>query len=138
MAGQLTAQVPPLARLAAMRRFLSDPRDTATPGATIELLRKAFRGELLSAPLTNRLVSILRATATGEARLKGLLPAGTVVAHKTGTTATAVNLNGSTNDVGVIGGTLAIAVYVKAGTRPQSVRDQVIAQIAKAAFDSMR
>jgi beta-lactamase class A len=136
MAGQLTLQVPPLARVAAMRRFLVDPRDTATPDATIALLRKAFRGELLSPPLTARLMAIMQATTTGEARLKGLLPAGTVVAHKTGTTATAGNLTGSTNDVGVIAGTLAIAVYVKGSTRPQPIREIIIAQIAKAAFDS--
>ena len=137
MAGQLIQQVPPLARVAAMRRFLSDRRDTATPDATVALLRKAFRGELLSPPLTARLVAIMRATTTGESRLKGQLPTGTIVAHKTGTTATAGNLTGSTNDVGVIAGTLAIAVYIKAATRSQALRDRVIAQFARAAFDSM-
>jgi beta-lactamase class A len=138
---ELTAKIPPEERLAAFRRFLADPRDTATPDSTVLLLRKAFRGELLPKSLTERLVEILSATSTGSARIKGLLPAGIVVGHKTGTTATVGNLNGATNDVGVIvlpegAGQLAIAVYVKGSTRGQAVRERVIAQMAKAAFDS--
>ena len=86
-------------------------------------------------------MEILKATTTGSARIKGLLPAGTVVAHKTGTTATVMDFNGSTNDAGVIqlpggGGQLAIAVYVKGSTRNLAARELVIARIAKAAFDS--
>ncbi len=44
----------------------------------------------------------------------------------------------ATNDSGVIylpnGELLAISVYVKAGTRNDSVRDRIIARIARAAF----
>jgi len=132
MADELTSKVPPQERLAAMRRFLDDSRDTATPDATIELLRKLYRGELLNAQLTARLIAILEKTTTGPARIKGLLPAGTVVAHKTGTTGSAGTLNGSTNDVGVIAGKLAIAVFVKGSTRPLPQRERVIAEMAKA------
>ena len=141
MFDELTAKITPAERLQAMRRFLDDPRDTATPNGTIQLLERAFRGELLSRELTARLVEILKATTTGSARIKGLLPAGTVVAHKTGTASKVAGLNGATNDVGVImlpkgAGTLAIAVYVKGSTRDQDTRDRIIARIAKAAFDS--
>jgi beta-lactamase class A len=134
MAAKLTANVPPAGRLAAMRRFLADPRDTATPAASIQLLKKAFGGDLLSRDLTARLIAMMESTTTGSARLKGLLPPGTVVAHKTGTTATAVNLNGSTNDVGVIAGRIAIAVYVKGSTRSEAAREKVIAEIARETF----
>ncbi|MCX6632256.1 MAG: class A beta-lactamase [Candidatus Solibacter sp.] len=141
MNDELAAAVPPEQRLSAMRRFLADPRDTATPEATVQLLQKLFAGQLLSPRLTARMAEILKATTTGNARIKGLLPAGTVVAHKTGTTATAGELNGATNDAGVIllpdgAGQLAIAVYVKGSTRDQATRERVIARIAKAAFDS--
>jgi len=143
MSNELTAAIPPAEGLAAMRRFLADTRDTATPDGTVQLLKKAFGGELLSPKLTARLVEILKSTTTGSARIKGLLPEGTVVAHKTGTTATAMDLNGATNDVGVIvlpegAGHLAIAVYVKGSTRDQATRERVIARIAKAAYDSWR
>jgi beta-lactamase class A len=61
-------------------------------------------------------------------RIKGLLPDGTVVAHKTGTTSTVLGLNGSTNDVGVImlpkrAGRLALSVYVKGSTREPAAMD---------------
>jgi beta-lactamase class A len=74
---------------------------------------------------------MMEKTTTGPARIKGLLPAGTVVAHKTGTTGSAGNLNGSTNDVGVIAGRIALAVYVKGSTRPLAVRERAIAEIAR-------
>jgi beta-lactamase class A len=125
---------------ASMPRFLADPRDTGTPDGTVRLLQRLFHGELLSAPSTARMVEILEATTTGAGRIKGLLPAGTVVAHKTGTTGTAGRLNGSTNDVGVItlpkgGGQIALAVYLKGSTRGLDARETIIARIAKAAFD---
>jgi beta-lactamase class A len=68
-----------------------------------------------------------------------LLPAGTVVAHKTGSTGSVRGLTAATNDSGVIflpdGGLLAVSVYIKASTRSDAVRDSIIAQIARAAFD---
>jgi len=139
---ELTARITPHERIAAMRRFLADPRDTAMPNGSVQLLQKAFRGELLSAGLTTRLIEILTATTTGSARIKGLLPAGTAVAHKTGTTSTVSGLNGATNDVGVImlpksAGRLIVAVYVKGSTREQTATERVIARIAKSAFDSV-
>lgn len=139
MLDELTAKIAPAERLRAMQRFLEDPRDTATPNGTVRLLERAFQGELLSRDLTARLVEILKATTTGKGRIKGLLPAGTVVAHKTGTTATAAGLNGGTNDVGVImppkgAGRLIVAIFIKGSTRDLDTREMVIAKIAKAAF----
>jgi len=70
-----------------------------------------------------------------------LLPAGTVVAHKTGSTGVVKGLTAATNDSGIIflpdGDQLAISVYVKASTRADATRDRVIARIARAAFDAM-
>jgi beta-lactamase class A len=124
-----------------MRLFIADPRDTGTPDGTVQLLKRLFRGELLSAVSTARIIEILQATTTGPARIKGLLPAGVAVAHKTGTTGTHGGLNGSTNDVGVIElpngvGRLALAVYMKGSTRDPAAREMAIARIAKAAFDA--
>ena len=124
-----------------MPHFIADPRDTGTPDGTVQLLRRLFHGELLSAPSTARMVEMLEATTTGAGRIKGLLPAGVMVAHKTGTTGTRGGLNGSTNDVGVITlpngkGQLALAVYFKASKKDLEAREMIIARIAKAAFDS--
>lgn len=126
---------------ASMRRFLADPRDTATPDGTVDLLRHTFHGDLLSPDCTARLIRMMEATTTGPARIKGLLPSGTVVAHKTGTAPTVGGINGSTNDVGVItlprgAGQLAVAFYVKGSRRDQDTREAAIARLAKAAFDA--
>jgi beta-lactamase class A len=134
MASELEAKIPPKARTAAMHRFLMDLRDTATPDATVDLLHKLFRGELLSKELTAQFIQMMEKTTTGPARLKGLLPPGTVVAHKTGTTGSAGRLNGSTNDVGVIAGRVAIAVFVKGSTAPLEFREKAIAEIARSAM----
>ena len=138
---KLLAGTTPAARHAALLRFIDDPRDTATPDATVQLLARAFRGDLLRPPTTARLQQMLEGTVTGQQRLRGLLPANTVVAHKTGTTATEQGLNGGTNDVGVItlpNGKLAIAIYIKASTRSLAVRERVIARAALAAFTAFR
>ena len=123
----------------ATQRFLKDPRDTATPNGTVTLLARLFNGEALSKSSTNRLIEILKLTTSFPTRIKGLLPPGTVVAHKTGSTGTTGTLTAGTNDSGVIylpgGRLLALSVYVKASTKNDEVRDAVIAQIARAAFD---
>lgn len=107
--------------------------------ATI-LLDKFYKGEVLTKPNTDFLNKILTETTTGPHRLKGLLPAGTVVAHKTGTSPTnAEGLSPATNDIGIItlpnGKHLAIAVFVCNSTDDEVTRDAVIAKISKAAFD---
>lgn len=137
---RLISDATPTARKRGMERYLADPRDTGTPNGTIQLLARAFRGELLSKASTARLIEILKTTVTGPARIKGLLPAGTVVAHKTGTWYTVNGLNGATNDVGIIflphgAGPVAIAVYIKGSTRPEAARERVIAEVARAAYD---
>lgn len=139
----LIAKTPPATRYRATRRFLTDPRDTGTPEGTVQLLARAFRGELLSKPSSARLIEVLKATTTFPMRLKGLLPPGTVVAHKTGSTGTVNGLTAATNDSGVIylpadRGQLAISLYLKASTRDDASRDRVIARMSRAAFDFYR
>jgi beta-lactamase class A len=138
---ELIAKTTPEMRYQGLRRLLADPRDTATPNGTVQLLARSFQGELLSKPGTARLIQMLKSTTTFPTRLKGLLPPGTIVAHKTGSAGTQKRLNGATNDVGVIflpkdGGQLAVAVYLKGSTRDSNTRDRIIARIAKAALDA--
>jgi len=104
------------------------------------LLDMIYHNKTLSKVNTDFLYKIMTETSTGPKRLKGLLPAGTVVAHKTGTSPTnAEGLSPSTNDVGIItlpnGKHLAIAVFVCNSTNDEATREGVIAKIAKAAWD---
>ncbi len=110
------------------------------PFTQAELLRVVYRGTLLSKPSNDLLWRLMLATSTGPMRLKGLLPPGTPVAHKTGTSSTNdKGLTPATNDVGIIvlpnGRHLAIAVFITDSTDPSATRDLIIARIAKAAHD---
>jgi beta-lactamase class A len=113
--------------------FAADPRDTSTPEAMIDLLTKIAQGKALKADTTHILLEVMARCKTGENRLKGLLPPGTLIAHKTGT------LNGLANDVGIVtlpdGSTMAIAVFVMKDSRGKEVRDRIMAEAARAAHD---
>jgi N-acyl-D-amino-acid deacylase len=132
--GRLFQGVPEAERKAAAEAFDADPRDTATPDAMVELLAKIQKKGLHKPETAELLLDILRRCQTGENRLRGLLPAASIVAHKTGT------IGGTTNDVGILtlpqgAGHVAIAVFVKSSTRPVPDREKVIAQLARAVHD---
>jgi beta-lactamase class A len=114
-------------------------RNHATPRAVLELLRAAQEGRGLSAASHALLLQLMTDCATGPHRIKGLLPAGTKVAHKTGTSGTAAGVTAATNDVGVItlpdGRHLAVAVFVSDSRADEQTREGVIAKIARAAWD---
>ena len=61
------------------------------------------------------------------------------VAHKTGTSRTVDGVTAATNDVGLVtlpkGRHLAIAVFVSDSGANDAVREEVIAKVAKAAWD---
>jgi beta-lactamase class A len=131
---RLFSTVSPEERRAAARRSDEDPRDTATPEGMALLLERIHRKDLLQKESAELLLDIMLRCRTGETRLKGILPAGTEVAHKTGT------IGGTTNDVGIItlpddAGRVAIAVFVKSAARETAVRERAIAEIARAIHD---
>ncbi len=113
-----------------------DPRDTSTPSAMTALLARIWLKDrqVLNPGSADLLLDIMRRCQTGQARLKGILPDGTEVAHKTG------SINGTTNDVGIVTlpdntGHIAIAVFVKASDKPAPVCERAIAEIARSAHD---
>ena len=113
--------------------FEADPRDHATPLAMLKLLLAIDGGTAMSAESSKFLLGVMSRTRTGAGRLKGLLPKGTPVAHKTGTT------GGVANDVGYItlpdGRRFAIAVFTNSSETSMSDRDRAIAEIARLLFD---
>lgn len=60
-----------------------DERDTATPDGMADLLVAVHSGRGLSDTSRRRLLGIMEQSRTGPNRIRALLPAGTVVAHKT-------------------------------------------------------
>ncbi|GAC1480624.1 MAG: class A beta-lactamase [Gemmatimonadaceae bacterium] len=130
----LAARVPPDAQRAAWVRYETDSLDTATPDGMARLLVVIARGEGLRPSSRRRLLDIMTRSWTGANRIKGLLPRGSPVAHKTGTAGRVAN------DVGIITlpdrrGHVALAVFLKGAERPDSVRDRAIAGIARVVYD---
>ena len=121
-------------REAAAAAFAQDPRDTATPRAMADLLRAIWDGEAVSAHSRDLLLDVMRRVETGAGRIKGILPPGTTVAHKTGT------IGGTTNDVGIIylpgnAGHVATVMFVKDSDVPSPQRERAIAQASRAVYD---
>ncbi|HUQ13227.1 MAG TPA: serine hydrolase [Novosphingobium sp.] len=110
-----------------------DKRDSSTPAAMAHLLGALHRGEVLSAQSRAVLLGAMSRCQTGKTRIPALLPAGTLVAHKTGT------LFSQTSDVGIIrlpdGRSVALAVFVT-GPESHALQGRQIASIARAVYDS--
>lgn len=112
----------------------------ATPAGALTLLRALHAGRLLADTSQARLQRLLVETPTGPRRLKGRLPAGTIVAHKTGTSGTVRGITAATNDIGIItlpdGRHLAVAVFLTDSPMDEAAREGVIAAVARAAWDA--
>ncbi len=131
---RLRDALPAERRQAARTRYALDPRDTATPDGMAELLALVYDGVGLSASSRHRLLAVMAGTRTGPRRLRGLLPPGTEVAHKTGTMASAIN------DVGIItlpdgAGHLVLAVFVNTFQATTWRRERTIAEVARLLHD---
>ena len=114
--------------------FDADPRDTSTPLAMAQLLTRIFNGQALSAASTQILTQVMARCRTGVARLGGRMPAGTLLADKTGT------IGGSVNDVGVItlprdAGQIVIVVFIRASDASMDARQRTIAEIGRSVRD---
>ncbi|WP_374469002.1 class A beta-lactamase [Phenylobacterium sp.] len=99
---QARATVPEATRRAAMAAYMRDPRDTATPRATLDFLLRLDRYELLSPASTRRLLQLMLATPRGRDRLLAGFPAGSRFAHKPGTSGTHLGITTAFNDVGLV------------------------------------
>ena len=115
--------------------------NTATPAAMVALLAKIARRQVgLSAASAALLEDLLLRVKTGQQRIKGELPPGTPVAHKTGMSDTRDGKTDATNDVGLItlpnGHRIAVAVFVHASPADIATRERAIARLARAAYDA--
>ncbi len=114
-------------------------RNWFEPTAAVEFLRRISDDSPLTPEHTRLLLQWMAETSTGVHRIKGELPAGTIVMHKTGSSGTKNGVTFATNDIGLItlpdGRRLAIAIFVTDSAADEATRDGVIARIAKAAYD---
>lgn len=130
----------PVAQETAAKHEIAAPPNGATTDAIVDMLAALDRGTILSEASRKWLLSTLAGTATGPKRLKGLLPDGTPVAHKTGTGDTFLGLNVATNDVGIVtlpnGDRFAIAVFIAGAHADPTLVEALIAKIARVTWDA--
>jgi beta-lactamase class A len=120
-----------IAQLLSDKRDLWDRRDSSTPTAMVDLLRRIYKAEIVKPQSRNYLLDLMAQCQTGKNRIKALLP-GVPVEHKTGT------LNGLSDDVGFItmpdGHRIAVAIFTRGGTD----RPRTIAETARAIYDGFK
>jgi beta-lactamase class A len=120
-----------IAELLASKRDLFDRRDSSTPVAMVDLLKRIYKAELIKPDSRNFLLDMMARCETGKNRMKALLP-GVPVEHKTGT------LDGLTDDVGFItlpdGRRVAVAIFARGGRD----RPRTIAETARAIYDGFK
>jgi beta-lactamase class A len=126
--------VPQREHMAARRAEMSDPRDTATPDDMTRLLVHVWKKDLFTPRNADVLLGMLERCETGKARIKGMLPEGTRVAHKTGT------LGGVANDVGVMTlpgdlGHVAISVFTRSSNKPEEAAEKAVAEVSRTIYD---
>lgn len=115
-------------------------RNWCRPSAMLEILQLFYEGKLLSKKSNDFLMELMVTCETSANRIRKLLPEGTIVADKTGTSATNKNgMTAATNDVGIItlpnGQHVALVVYVSDYPGISSVGEHVIADVAKCVWD---
>lgn len=111
-----------------------------TPLAAVRLLERFRRGELLPDEYGDFLERTMFATTTGPDKLRGLLPAGVAVAHKTGSSdRTASGVKIADNDIGFVrlpdGREYSIAVFVMDSREDDRTNAAVIARISRLVYD---
>ena len=107
-----------------------DPRDTSTPRAMAQTLRRVLLGDALSEAGRAQLVRWMSATTTGAQRLRAGVPFDWRVADKTGT-----GDLGSTNDIGVLWpprrAPLVVVAYLTQCSAPPDARAAALADVAR-------
>jgi len=128
--------LPKAERKAAMAAYLADPLDGSSPAGITHALAALSRGELLSPASTDTLLDLMRAARTGPMRLKGGLPQGWSIAHKTGTGQDFEGAAVGINDVGLLtapdGHTYAVAVMMRQTFKPVPARLAFMQQVTRA------
>lgn len=111
------------------------------PYSSVRVMDSFLKGKIITNPQHFKfLKNILISTETGPDKIKGLLPQGIVVGHKTGSSFR--NEDGkkaADNDLGFIvlpnGKTVVLGVFVKDSYEDDKTNAQIIAEISKLIYD---
>lgn len=113
-----------------------DPRDTTTPTAYGEAMRRLIFGDILGAASREQLRAWTSATTTGQRRVRGALPAEWPAGDKTGTCGTAFN------DIAWFrspdGAEWVLAAFLDRPTVPAAQAEAALAEVAAIALERSR
>ena len=114
----------------------------STPYTAAQALEIFRTQDILPQPFHDFLWDALVGTTTGGNKIKALLPEGTLVAHKTGSSyRNAEGLNAAENDIAIIqlpdGRYYSLVVFVADSMESFDLNCGIIAQISKAVYDSL-
>ena len=133
---QARARLPMDQRQALLGDYIADPLDGATPAGIAHALGLLAQGQLLSAASTDVLLGIMRHSKSGPMRLKGAIPPGWTVYHKTGTGQELQGLATSYNDVAIFqapdGTRYAVAVLIGETRLPIKARMEMMQAVSRA------
>ena len=117
-------------------------RNWTTPIAASGLLSAFYdkHQTFLSTKSYSFIWKLMKETTTGPGRLKGQLPEGTIVAHKTGSSGSSKEgITAALNDIGIVflpkGQHFVISVFVSNSKEDEKTNEKIIADIAKSAWD---
>jgi len=112
-------------------KYAADPRDTASPDDLAALLVTFWnRRDGLSKASHDLLMQWMIDTPTGVRRIKSAVPAGSVVAHKTGT------MPGTVNDASIVTSPdgknhVVLVIFSKAGKSAEKKREDDVAAVTR-------
>jgi len=112
-----------------------------TPVAATTLLNKFFTQKILTDTSRSTIWKSMVEAPNGNDRLPGLLPSGTVIGHKTGTSGRdSSNVITAFNDIGIMqlpdGGHVAVAVFIAKSPLTDEENAKTIAVIGKMVWDN--
>ena len=115
------------------RSVIPAQADRSSPRDMCRLLELLARKEILDPPSCDAILALMERIQSGT-RLPGLLPKGTVVAHKTG------SYRRVRNDVGVVyapNGAYAVAIFARELVRDNVDDDRALAQLSLAVWEEL-
>lgn len=114
-----------------------DQRDTTSPAAMLESLRKVTLGTVLVPPQRTRLANWLIANKTGDERLRAGLPRGWRVGDKTGSGG-----HGTTNDVAILWPPqrrpVLVSTYLTESRLDDDGRNAILARVGRAVAEAIQ
>ena len=123
-------------RQALLSRYVADPMDGATPAGVSKALGQLAMGDLLSPDTTQVMLDIMAHSRSGPRRLKGGVPAGWKVYHKTGTGQELRGIATGYNDVAVFvapdGTSYGVAVMIGETRQPIPARMEMMHAVSRA------